>query len=94
MVMQYHMEGKPERTIGLPGVGSASGFTAKKTENRNCIIPLRLIFTRLPYSNMILLLEAEVFKKSGVQFDPSKYKVRTGVLYLKRWYQDTDDHYL
>ena len=47
-VQQYNMDGKLERTIALPSVGTASGFGTKKKKKR-LIIPLPATFTRQLY---------------------------------------------
>lgn len=74
MVMQYDMNGKLERTIALPGVGSAAGFGAKKEEKE-----LYYTFTSYIYPTTIFKYNvnsgnSELYKKSGVQFDPLKFE--------------------
>ncbi len=74
MVMQYTMDGKPERTIELPGIGSASGFGAKKEEKELYYTFTSYIYPPTIFKYDIASGKSEVFKKSGVQFDPSKYE--------------------
>jgi prolyl oligopeptidase len=74
MVVQYDLEGKAERTIQLPGVGTAGGFNAKKNEKE-----LYFTFTSYIYPPTIFKYnvengQSEVFKKSGVDFDPEKFE--------------------
>ncbi|SFB92818.1 prolyl oligopeptidase [Parapedobacter composti] len=74
MVLQYNRAGELERTIELPGVGSASGFGAK-AEDRE----LYYSFTNYVYPPTIFKYDivsgtSEVYKKSGVDFDPSNYE--------------------
>ncbi len=74
LVMQYDMEGKLERTISLPGVGTASGFRSKKVEKE-----LYYSFTSYVYPTTIFKYDissgkSELYKKSGVQFDPTKFE--------------------
>lgn len=74
MVVQFDMNGKKEREITLPGVGSASGFGTKETEKE-----LYYTFTSYVYPPTIFKYEissgkSEVYKKSAVQFDPSLYE--------------------
>jgi prolyl oligopeptidase len=74
LVMQYNLEGQLERTIELPGVGSASGFSAKQSENS-----LYYSFTSYVYPPTIFKYdigsgESELYKASGVIFDPSLYE--------------------
>jgi prolyl oligopeptidase len=72
LVMQYDMAGKPERTIQLPEVGTASGFDAKIEEKE-----LYYLFTSYTYPPTIFKYDiasgkSEVYKKPGVKFDPEK----------------------
>jgi len=74
IVYQYDMNGKKEREIQLPGLGTASGFSSKKTEKE-----LFYIFTSYVYPTTIFKLDpltgtSEIYKKPGVDFDPSKYE--------------------
>ncbi len=74
LIMQFNMEGKKEREIALPGLGSASGFGAKIDETE-----LYYTFTSYVYPSTIFKLDiasgkSEIFKKSGVKFEPDKYE--------------------
>ncbi|WP_207533715.1 prolyl oligopeptidase family serine peptidase [Desertivirga arenae] len=74
LVQQYNMQGELERTITLPGVGTASGFGAKKEEKE-----LYYTFTSYVYPPTIFKYtiengKSEVYKKSGVKFDPERFE--------------------
>ena len=74
LVKQYNMKGAVERTISLPGVGTASGFGSKKEEKE-----LYYSFTSYVYPVTIFKYDitsgnSELYKKSGVQFDPSQFE--------------------
>jgi prolyl oligopeptidase len=74
VVYQFDMNGKKEKEIQLPGLGTASGFSSKKTEKE-----LFYIFTSYVYPTTIFKLDlltgtSEIYKKPGVDFDPSKYE--------------------
>jgi prolyl oligopeptidase len=74
LVMQYDMDGKLERTISLPSVGTASGFSAKKEEKE-----VYYTFTSYTYPSTIFKYDvasglSTVYKKSGVKFDPDQYQ--------------------
>lgn len=74
MVQQYDLEGKLERNIELPGLGTASGFRAKESEKE-----LYYTFTSYVYPPTIFKYEigsgaSSVYKESGVKFDPSLYE--------------------
>ncbi len=73
-VYQYDLSGKMERQITLPGLGTAGGFSAKREENE-----LYYSFTSYVYPPTIFKYDigsgkSEVYKKSGVKFDPSLYE--------------------
>lgn len=74
MVMQYNLNGKLERTVELPGVGSASGFGGKKTENELYYTFTSYIYPATIFKYDIATGKSEVYKKSGVKFDPSQYE--------------------
>ena len=74
IVYQYDMNGKKEREIQLPGLGTAAGFSSKKIEKE-----IFYIFTSYVYPTTIFKFDldngkSEVYKKPGVDFDPSKYE--------------------
>ena len=74
LVQQYDMDGKLERTIELPAVGSAAGFSAKKEEKE-----LYYSFTNYVYPTTIFKYDvasgqSTVWRKSGVKFDPGQYQ--------------------
>src|SRR5690606_12872033 len=74
MVQQYVRNGKLERTIELPDVGSAGGFGAKADEKE-----LYYSFTSYVYPSTIFKYDiasgkSELYKASGVDFDPTKYE--------------------
>lgn len=73
MVQQYDMEGKLERTIELPGPGSAGGFSGKQDQEI-----LYYTFTSYIYPSTIFRYdpqsgESKVYRKSEVLFDPDAY---------------------
>jgi prolyl oligopeptidase len=74
LIQQYNMDGKLERTIRLPSIGSASGFGTKKEEKVTYYT-----FTNYIYPPTIFKLDIEtgnsvVYKKSGAKFDPEQYE--------------------
>nr|MBC7611829.1 S9 family peptidase [Pseudopedobacter sp.] len=73
-VLQFDMNGTKEREIALPGIGTASGFSAKKNEK-----DIYFTFTSYVYPATIFKYhldngQSEIYKKSGVQFDPEQYE--------------------
>ncbi len=74
LVLQYDMNGKLERNITLPSVGTAGGFGTKRDQKETYYT-----FTSYTYPSTIFKYDistgkSEIFKKSGVQFDPEKYE--------------------
>ncbi|MGI4833063.1 MAG: prolyl oligopeptidase family serine peptidase [Janthinobacterium lividum] len=74
LVEEYDLAGRKLRTIQLPGVGSASGFSGKKLDKETYYT-----FTSYTYPPTIFKYDlasstSTVYKKAGVQFDPSKYE--------------------
>ncbi|HMR18365.1 MAG TPA: prolyl oligopeptidase family serine peptidase [Sphingobacterium sp.] len=74
LVKQFDRAGNLEREVELPGVGTASGFGAKKEEKE-------LYYTFTSYINPGTIYKynletgaSEIYKTSGVQFDPSQYE--------------------
>lgn len=73
LVMQYDMDGNLERTVTLPGVGSASGFNAKKTEKELYYTFTSYIYPPTIFKYIIGSGQSVEYKKAGVEFDPSKF---------------------
>ena len=74
LVKQYDRNGKLEREIELPGVGSAGGFDAKLADKdlyysfTNYVNPVTI------YRYDIASGKSEVYKQSAINFDPSSYE--------------------
>lgn len=73
MVLQYNLEGEQEHEIVLPGLGTARGFGSKSFEKE-----LYYTFTSYVYPSTIFKYSvetgnSEIYRKSGVDFDPSGY---------------------
>ncbi len=74
LVIQFDMDGKKEREIALPGIGTAAGFSGKKGDKE-----LYFTFTSYVYPSTVFKYDissgqSEIYKKSGVNFDPTKYE--------------------
>lgn len=74
LVQQYNLQGELERTIELPGVGSAGGFYAKANDTE-----LYYSFTSYIYPPTIFKYDieagtSELYKASAVDFDPELYE--------------------
>ncbi len=74
MIVQFDAEGKQEREIELPGLGSAGGFGG-----RNDDVELYYSFTSYVYPPTIFKYTiesgaSELYKESGVDFDPEAFE--------------------
>jgi len=73
-VKQYDLNGQELDVVTLPGLGTASGFGGKKEDKE-----LYYSFTSYVYPPTIFKYDiktgkSEVYKKSGVKFDPEQYE--------------------
>ncbi|MFD2555877.1 prolyl oligopeptidase family serine peptidase [Sphingobacterium tabacisoli] len=74
LVQQYDREGKLEREITLPGVGTASGFGAKKEDKSLYYTFTSYVNPGTIYSYDIASGKSDVYKKAAIQFDPTQYE--------------------
>lgn len=74
LVLQYDMSGKLEHSIELPGIGTASGFASKKKENELYYNFTSYVYPPTIFKYNIATGKSTVYKKAGVDFDPSKYE--------------------
>lgn len=75
-IKQFDMNGKLEREVELPGIGSAGGFGAKKDDTS-----LYYSFTSFTYPSTIYKYdiasgESTMYRQSEVDFDPSSYETK------------------
>lgn len=73
-VQQYNLDGKLERTISLPGLGTADGFAGKKNENE-----IYYSYTSYTYPSTIFKYRIDsgissVYKRPAVQFNPDDFE--------------------
>lgn len=73
-VRQYSLDGKLERTIALPGLGTASGFSGKMEEKELYYTFTSYIYPPTIFKYNIETGKSDVYKKAGVKFDPSQYE--------------------
>lgn len=74
LVKQYSLDGLLEKEIELPGPGTAVGFHAKKAETTLYYTFTSYIFPPTIFSYNVLAGTSEIYRKSGVDFDPSGYE--------------------
>ena len=73
-VMQYNYDGQLEHQIELPAVGTAGGFGAKKEEKETYYTFTSYVYPPTIFKYDIASGKSEIYKKSGVAFDPEKYE--------------------
>ncbi|HEY4326356.1 MAG TPA: prolyl oligopeptidase family serine peptidase [Mucilaginibacter sp.] len=73
-VQQYDMDGKLERTINLPSIGTAAGFGTKKEEKETYYTFTSYIYPPTIFKLDIATGASTLYKKSGVQFDPDQFE--------------------
>ena len=74
LVQQYDYNGKLERNIQLPAVGSAAGFGAKEDDKELYYSFTSYIHPPTIFKYDIQSGESIEYKKAGVDFDPSLYE--------------------
>ncbi|TDO23995.1 prolyl oligopeptidase family serine peptidase [Pedobacter duraquae] len=73
MVKQYAISGALEQTIDLPGLGTATGFSGKIDQQELYYTFTSYIYPPTIFKYTIANGSSEIYKTSGVQFDPSLY---------------------
>lgn len=74
LVKQYDRNGKLEREIELPGVGSAGGFDAKLADKDLYYSFTNYVNPATIYRYDITSGKSEIYKESAINFDPSSYE--------------------
>ena len=74
LVKQFDLDGKLERTISLPSVGTASGFGTKMEEKETYYTFTSYVYPPTIFKYDIATGASTIFKKPNVQFDPSQYE--------------------
>ncbi len=73
-VYQYNLDGKREKEITLPGLGSAGGFSAKKEEKDVYYSFTSYIYPYTIFKYNIATGNSSIFKKPSVQFNPALFE--------------------
>jgi prolyl oligopeptidase len=74
LVLQYDADGRLEHEIMLPGIGTATGFGSKKEEKELFYMFTSYVYPTTIFKYSVVNGKSEVYKKPGVDFDPSKYE--------------------
>lgn len=73
-IQQYNYDGHLEHAIQLPSVGSAGGFGTKKQEKETYYTFTSYVYPSTIFKYDIASGKSEIYKKSGVSFDPEQYE--------------------
>jgi len=73
-VYQYSLDGKKEKTIDMPGLGTASGFGGKMEEMETYYTYTSYVYPATIFKYDINTGKSSIYKISGVKFDPSMYE--------------------
>lgn len=82
-VKQFDLEGKEERTVALPGIGSAGGFSGKASEDHLYYSFTSYINPTSIYKYDIATGTSELYVQPEVKFDPERYE-STQVFYQSK----------
>ena len=74
MVLQIDAEGNVEREIELPGVGSAGGFGGELEDTEFYYSFTSYVYPPTIFKYDIASGTSEVYKESGVKFDPTQFE--------------------
>jgi prolyl oligopeptidase len=72
----YNLDGKLARELKLPGIGSAGGFSGKKTETETFYGFTSFTTPTVIYRYDLKTGESSVFRQPKLQFDPSAYETK------------------
>ncbi len=73
-IEQYDLQGQLVREVELPGQGSAGGFSARREEEELYYTFTSYVNPGAIYRYEVSTGDSELYKKNGVQFDPSQYE--------------------
>lgn len=73
-VYQYSLDGKKEKTIALPGLGTAGGFSGKMEEKETYYTFTSYVYPSTIFKYDMATGASGVYKASGVKFDPNLYE--------------------
>ncbi len=73
-VYQYGLDGKKEKAIQLPGLGTADGFGGKMEERETYYTYTSYVYPPTIFKYDIKTGKSELFKAPGVKFDPKEYE--------------------
>ncbi len=73
-IYQYSLDGKKEKEIELPGLGSAGGFSGKDEEMETYYTYTSYVFPPTIFKYDIKAGKSTLYKASGVKFNPKEFE--------------------
>lgn len=73
-IMQYDLDGKNEKKIELPGLGTASGFGSKQEDNFFFYTYTSYVYPPTIFKYDIATGKSTLYKKSAAKFNPDDYE--------------------
>lgn len=73
-IEEYKPDGKKVKTIALPGLGTASGFSSKKEETEVYYTYTSYVFPATIFKYDINTGQSSIYKQSGVKFNPDNFE--------------------
>ncbi len=73
-IEQYNLDGKLEKTIQLPGLGTAGGFNGKREDKEVYYTFTSYVYPPTIFKYDIASQTSTVYKQSNVQFNPNDYE--------------------
>jgi prolyl oligopeptidase len=73
-IVQFDENGQKEKEIELPGIGSAGGFGGKWDDTEIYYTFTSYVFPPTIFKYNIAAGTSEVYKESGIKFDPTQYE--------------------
>jgi len=75
-IIQYDLNGKKEKEIQLPGLGSADGFRGKREEKETYFTFTSYVYPPTIFKYDINTKNSSVYKKPAIKYDPDDYDSR------------------
>jgi prolyl oligopeptidase len=75
-VIQYDLNGKKEKEIQLPGLGSAGGFSGKREEKETYFSFTSYVYPPTIFKYDINTGNSSVYKKPAIKYNPDDYESR------------------
>ncbi|NCX95494.1 MAG: S9 family peptidase, partial [Chitinophagia bacterium] len=83
MIEQYDLDGKLEKTIALPGLGSAGGFSGRVSEMETYYTFTSYVFAPTIFKYNIKTGITDIYKQPNIAIDPKLYESKQ-VFYLSK----------